>query len=100
MGVILRALAASKYVLLALLVALLLLVVVSTTSSRTEAQDQGSRQAVGGSRDGNVVSSEISTKKQADATKEYWTPERMRNAKPSDMTLPGSPDSSEAKVAQ
>jgi hypothetical protein len=100
MGVILRALAASKYVLLALLVAVLLLVGVSTTSSRTEAQDQGSRQAVGGSRDGNVVSSEISTKKQADATKEYWTPARMRNAKPSDMTLPGSPDSSEANAAQ
>jgi hypothetical protein len=99
MGVILRALAASKYVLLALLGAVSLLVVVSTTSSRTEAQDQGSRQAVGESRGANVVSSEISTKKQADA-KEYWTPERMRNAKPSDMTLPGSPDSSGAKVAQ
>ena len=99
MGVILRALAASKYVLLALLVAVLLLVVVSTTSSRTEAQDQGSRQAVGESRGANVVSSEISAKKQADA-KEYWTPERMRNAKPLDMTLPGSPESSGANVAQ
>src|SRR5688572_5510198 len=97
MGVILRALAASKHVLLALLVAVLLLVVVSTTSSRTEAQDQGSRQGVGESRGGNVVSSEISAKEQADA-KEYWTPERMRNAKPVDMTRPGSPESSEANV--
>ena len=99
MRVVLRALVTGKYILLALIAAVLMLIVVSTTSTRTEAQDQGDRQASGQSRGGNVASSDISGARQAQA-EEYWTKERMRNAKPLDMTHRGSPASSEVRATQ
>jgi hypothetical protein len=66
--------------------------------SPTEAQDQKDRKASSESRGGNVVSDSISAAEQTDA-RTYWTPERMRNAKPLDMTISRSPGSSTTGAA-
>jgi hypothetical protein len=90
---ILRALATGNYIPFALIVAILLLVLVTTTSSPTEAQNREGRPASSESQVDNVVSTDISAAERTDA-KSYWTTERMRNAKPLDMTITKSPGSS------
>jgi len=89
-SVILRALAASKYILLALIVAVLLLVVATMSFSRTEAQGQENQQA--DSESAEVVSSGETTSRQQAAIENYWTEERMRNAKPMEITADGPPE--------
>ncbi len=65
------------------------MVVLVATSPRTEAQDQGNRDAA---QAGGIVSSEdIGVAERTDA-REYWTPERMKKAKALDMTVSGPPN--------
>ncbi len=70
-------------------------VVLVATSPRTEAQDQGNRPAAQSPTGGNVSSGDISVAERTDA-REYWTPQRMRNAKELDITVPGPPSAPES----
>ena len=79
-----------RWLLLPIAILAALVVVLVTTSPRTEAQDQGNRQTDQEPVSGNVSSGDISKTRQANA-KEYWTPERMRNAEAFDMTVAGPP---------
>jgi len=90
MRLVLRALATGKYTLLAAMAAVLMLVIVSTTSSRTEAQNQENRET--NAQSAEVVSSGKTTAAQQAGIADYWTEERMRNAKAKKVTVDGPPE--------
>ena len=59
---------------------------VATTGSIAFAQDENSANG----NNGAAVSSHVVSPEDAQKTQDYWTPERMQNAKPMDMNINGA----------